>query len=87
MQNSACFWKLFGSERLNKSQKFLKSAENYLSGTFSSFLVKLCYKKLFSIRTDIFGLLDNTMTGNYEYSGSNRENLQLQIQISLSKKS
>ena len=39
----------------------------------------MCYKKLFSITYEILGLLDNTLTGNYEYSRSNGENLRLPI--------
>ena len=40
---------------------------------------------LFSITSEILGLLDNTLTGNYEYSCSNRENLRLPIQMNISK--
>ena len=50
MNKSACFSKLFGSERVNQSQKFLKSAEKYFDPTFSSFWAKLCKKKFFLIR-------------------------------------
>ena len=32
-------------------------------------------------------MLVNTLTGNYEYSRSNRENLPLPVEIKLSKKS
>ena len=42
MNKRACFWKLLGSERVNESQKLLKSAENYFYPTFSSFWSKLC---------------------------------------------
>ena len=42
MNKRACFWKLFGSERVNESQKQLKSAEKYFYPTFSSFWAKLC---------------------------------------------
>ena len=42
--------------------------------------------KFFLIRSEILGLLGNTLTANYGYSRSNRENLLLQIQIKLSKK-
>ena len=38
------------------------------------------------MRSENLGLLDNTLTGNYEYSCINRENLPLPIQIKLSKK-
>ena len=38
------------------------------------------------MRTEILGLLDNTLIPNYEYSRINRENLQLPIQIKLFKK-
>ena len=34
----------------------------------------------------ILKLLDNTLTGNYEYSGSNKENLPLAVQMKVSKK-
>ena len=42
MNKSGCFWKLFGSERVNESQKLLKFAEKYFYPTFSSFWAKLC---------------------------------------------
>ena len=35
MHNRASFWKLFGSERVNESQKLPKSAEKYFYPTFS----------------------------------------------------
>ena len=37
MDNRACFLKPFRSERLDESQKFLKSAEKYFYPIFSSF--------------------------------------------------
>ena len=33
------------------------------------------------VRSEIFGLLVNTLTANYEYSRSNRENLPVPIQM------
>ena len=33
------------------------------------------------VRSEIFGLLVNTLTSNYEYSRSNRENLPVPIQM------
>ena len=86
MDNRACFLKPFGSERVNESQKLLKSEEKYFYPTFSSFWAQLSWKKLFLIIYEILGLLVNTLTANYEYSHSNRENLPLPIQIKLSKK-
>ena len=47
---------------------------------------KLSLKKVFLIRSEILGLLFNTLTGNYEYSHSDIENLLLQIQIKLCRK-
>ena len=38
------------------------------------------------MRSEILGLLVNTLNGNYEYSHSNRENIPLPILIKLSKK-
>ena len=86
MHNRACFWKPFGSEHVNESQKLLKSAEKYFYPTFSLFWAKLSQEKLFLIRSDISGLLVDTLTANYQYSRSNRENLPLPIQMKLSKK-
>ena len=86
MNNTASFWKPFGSERVNESQKLLKSAEMYFDSSSLSFWAKLRERKLFLFRSEILGLLVNTFTANYEYSCSNRENLRLPIQIKLSKK-
>ena len=86
IQKRACFWKVFGSERVNEYQELLKSAEKYLYPTFPSFSAKLSKKKLILSRSQLLGLLGNTLTANYEYSRSNRENLPLPIQIKLSKK-
>ena len=46
----------------------------------------MTWKKLFLIGSEILGLVDNTLTGNYKYCRSNRENLRLQIEIKLSEK-
>ena len=86
MHNRACFWKPFGSERFNELRKLLQFAEKYFYPFFSSFSAKITQKKLFLIRSEILGLLVNTLIANYEYSRSNRENLALPIQIKLSKK-
>ena len=86
MLKRSCFWKPFGSERVNEPQKLLKSAKKYLYPTFSSFWAKLSYKKSLLVRSEIFGLLVHTLTANYEYSRSNRENLLLPIQMQLSEK-
>ena len=42
--------------------------------------------ELFLIRSEILGLLVNTLTANYGYSRGNRENLPLPIQMKVSKK-
>ena len=86
MHSKSCFWKPFGSESVNESQKFLKSAEKYFYLTFSSFWARLSQKKLFLIRSEVLDLLDNMLSANYEFSWSNRENLHLAMQINLSKK-
>ena len=86
MHNRACFWKVYCSERINESQKLLQYAENNFYPTFSSFLAKLSYKSLFLIRCEILGLLDNTLTANYEYARINRENLLLPNQTKWSEK-
>ena len=86
MHKRASFGKPFGSERVNLSKKLLKSAEKYFYPIFLSFLANLSSKKLFLIISEILGLLSNTLSANYEYSGSNRESLPLPIHIKLSKK-
>ena len=74
MHNSDCFWKPFGSERVNEPQKLLKSAEKHFYPTFSSFWAKLSWRKLFLTKYEILRLLVNTLPPNYQYSRSNREN-------------
>ena len=86
MHERPCFWKYFDSEGVNKSLKLLKSAEKYLYPTFLSFWAKLSQKKSFLVKSDILGLLANTLTANYEYSCSNTDNLRLPFQTQLSKK-
>ena len=86
MHSRACFWKANCSERVNESQKLLQYAEKNFYPTFSSFWATLSYKRLFLIRSESLGLLDNTLTANYEYSRINRENLPLPNQAKLSKK-
>ena len=46
MHNIACFWKSFGRERVNESQKILQYAENNFYPTISSFWVKLNLEKV-----------------------------------------
>ena len=72
MHNSSCFWKLSGSERVKESLKFLKSAKKYYYLNFPLLWTKLSKEKLFLIRYEILGLLDNALTANYEYSPINR---------------
>ena len=86
MHSKASFWKPFGGESVNESEKLLKSAEKYFYATFSSFWMKLSEKKLFLIRSKILGLPDKTLTANYEYFGSILQNLHLPIEIKLSEK-
>ena len=86
MHSKACFWKPFDSELGNESPKLLKREEKYFYPTFLSFWDKLSKKNLFLIRFEIVGLLDNTLTANYKYSRSNRENLHLPIEINSCKK-
>ena len=77
---------MFGSERVNESLKVLKSEEKYFYPTFSAVWVDLCYRKSLSLRSEILGLLLNTLTADCEFYGTNRDNLPLPIQIELSEK-
>ena len=86
MHNRDSFWKPFGSERVNESQKILKSSEKHFYPTFSFFWAKLSLKKLNLIRSEILGLLVNMLTAHYDHSRSNREYLPLQIHTKFPKK-
>ena len=86
MHNRSCFWKHFGSECVNESLKLLKCAGKYFYPTFSSFFTNLSEKKSFSVRSEILGLLPNTLTTNYEYYHNNTDNLPLPLQMQLSGK-
>ena len=46
MHNRACFWKFFGRERVNESQKILQYAEKNFYPTISSFSAKLSLEKV-----------------------------------------
>ena len=86
MNKGSCFRKPFGRERVNESLKLLQSAEKYFCPTFSSFLANLSWKKSFLFRTEILGLLVNTLTANYEYCRNKSDNLPLPVPIQLSVK-
>ena len=75
------------SAHISESQKLLKSPEKYFYPTFSSFSGKWSQKKSFLVKSENLGVLVNTMTANYEYFCSNRENLLLPIQMQLSERS
>ena len=83
MHERSCFWKLSGSERVHESQKLVKPAEKYFYPIFSLFWANLSLKKSLLVKSGILRLLVNTLTANYEYSRSNRENLPLQLQMQL----
>ena len=85
--NRFCFWKPYNSQYFNESQKLLKSSGKYLCPTFSLLWAKLRLKKLFLVRSETLWLLVNTLTVDEEYYRHNEENLPLQIQMQLSKKS
>ena len=81
----SCFWKPFGSQRVNDSSKLLKSAVKQFCPIFSSLRVKFSLKKSFLVRSEL-GLLVNMLTADSEYSRHNSENLTLPIQRQLSRK-
>ena len=86
MHKRPSFWKLCGSERVKDSVKLFKSAKKPFYPNLAALWVKLSKKKLFLVRSEILGLLVNTLTVNYEYSRSNTEKLPLPVQIQLSEK-
>ena len=81
----SCFWKPFDSQRVNKSQKLLKSAEKNFSHKFWSLRAEWNLKKAFLVRHKILRLLANTLTGDYQHS-HNMDNLTLPVQMILSQK-
>ena len=87
MHKRSCLSKPFGSECVNESQKLLKSEKRYFYHTFWSFWVSLSWKNLFSVRSEIWGLLANRLAAKYEYSHSNRDNLALPTQCNYLKNS
>ena len=86
MHKRSCFWNPFGSERVNESLKLPKSSKKYFHPSFSSFLDKLSWKKLFLVRSEILGLLFKTYTANYKYSRRSTDNLPLPVEMQLSGK-
>ena len=84
MRKICSFLKPVGSERVSESQKLLRSAEKYSDPTFSLFWANGSYKKLFSLRSEILGLLDITLTAICQYSGSNTETLSLSTETKFS---
>ena len=80
------FLKLFGSERGNVSLTLLKLAEKYYYPNLLSVWVNFRQKKSFLIRSEILGVLLNTVPTDYEYSRSNTDKLQLPIQMQLTAK-
>ena len=67
----------------------LKNSSDLHKSTFillSGILREIELEKVILIRTEILGLLVNTLTANYEFSRSNTDHLPLPIQIKLSKK-
>ena len=86
MHKRLYFRKPFGSERVNKSLKLLKSPEKYFSPIPSSFLANLSYKKLVLVISEILELFVNLLTANYEFSCNHRNDLPLPVQMLLSQK-
>ena len=86
VQKRSYISKLFSRERFNESLKLLKSAKKYFSPTFPSICVNLRWKKSFLVWFEILGVLVNTFTADYEYSGSNTYNLPLPFKTQVSEK-
>ena len=78
--------KPLGSQRVNRSQKLLKSAIQHFYSTFPSFRAKLSWNTSLIIRSKILRLLVIALTSDDKYCGHNRENLEQPIQMQLSEK-
>ena len=62
MYQISCFLKTFRNERINESQKLVKSSEKYFCTIFSSILPKTSQEKLVLVRFKIWVRLTNTLT-------------------------
>ena len=86
MHKGSCFWKLFGSERVNESLKLPKTEEKYFYPSLSLVWVDLSYRMSFLVRSEILGLIVTKLNANYEYSRSNTDRLPLSVQMQLFEK-
>ena len=83
-----CITGLFSENALEVNLLLPKTSEICRKVLLSYFLIILSHlelKRLSPIRSEILGLLDNTLTWNYGYSRSNGENIRLPIQMRFSK--
>ena len=81
----SCLSKPFGSQRVSESQKLLESAEKHFYRFFVT-LSQIDLGNFYLLKSETLWLLVKTLTAEYEYSWSNRENLLLSIQMQWSKK-
>ena len=79
MNNRACFWKSLAMDVLTSPKNSWNLQKSTFILLFHHFHEHWARKKFILIRSDILRQLDNKYTGNYVYSGSNRESLPLPI--------
>ena len=86
MHNKACFWSTFTGNHLTRSKNTCDLQKRTFILLFRHFEPNWVRKSYFQSDLRFYGLLDNKLTINYEYSRINRKNLPLPTLIKLSEK-
>ena len=76
----------YGKQRVSGFETLLKSARHNYYQMFSRMWDNSSWRKFVFVRSEIFGLFVNTLTGEYQYSSRNVQNFPHQIQTQLSQK-
>ena len=76
----------FGKQHVSGFETLLKSAHNNYNRMFPWIWDKLKWKKAVLVRSEILGLLANTLTIEYMYSRRNIQNFPQELQTQLSQK-
>ena len=75
MPKSSCFRTPFQSQRVNESQTLLKSARQHFHPNFPLIQEKVSWKTCVLVRSEILGVVDNTLMADHMYSRHNWKEL------------
>ena len=76
-------WQPFSNQHVKRVPKTAEICRTALLFYFFIILSQIELEKSCLVKSEILGLLVNRLTAEYEYSGNNRENLLLPIQMQL----